>query len=85
MPKLRCVSRYVSARRVVEVGEIVDVTDREAGFLLNDAPGCWIDANVYAEQEAERLAEEERKQREAEKAPTKPAKDKMIKGAPEQK
>lgn len=46
MAKLRCISRYRSARRTVEVGAVLDLTDAEAQSLIADAPGCWADADA---------------------------------------
>lgn len=55
--RLLCVSRYRSATRSVDVGQILDeLTDAEARRLLADAPGCWQDADALPFEEPQATA-----------------------------
>jgi hypothetical protein len=70
--RLKCISRYRSATRTVEVGQILDLTDAEAAALMADAPGCWADADA-PESAPEPAAEP------ADKAPDEAPADRMVK------
>jgi hypothetical protein len=75
--RLRCISRYRSAKMSVEIGAILDVSEAEAQALQADAPGCWADA--------ERAADETEQHEPETAALDAPPADKMVKGAPKTK
>lgn len=84
--RLRCISRYQSAKRTAESGDVLtELTPQEAAFLLADAPGCWEDADGLAAADDEAEPDEAEPDDEETKAPEVPEKDKMIRGAPKQK
>ena len=63
--RLRCVSRYRTAKLSVEVGQVLDLSEAEALALQADAPGCWEDADQADERHAAALAEQQRLEEEA--------------------
>lgn len=74
---LRCISRYSTPKRTVEVGQVVELDDADAAFLQRDSPGSFEVVEVDIRIEVRGPVEE--------KAPARPPRNKAVEQAPEVK
>lgn len=49
--KMKCISGYSSQKAQYQAGQEIEVSEAEAAFLMNDAPGCFQEAEEVQEKE----------------------------------